>query len=66
MGRRRIAFLGAHTRMRTAVVRLSGYQAALTEAGRHLDKDLIARASPFRRAEGAAAMARLLTSGPPG
>jgi DNA-binding LacI/PurR family transcriptional regulator len=70
--------LSGHTRMHTAVVRLAGYQAALTETGRHLDKDLIARAGPLRRAEGVAAMAREstignhrqsaapLTSGPPG
>jgi DNA-binding LacI/PurR family transcriptional regulator len=65
LGRQRIAFLGANTRMRTAAVRLSGYRAALAEAGRPLDQDLIARTSRFRRAEGAAAMARLLTASKP-
>jgi DNA-binding LacI/PurR family transcriptional regulator len=65
LGRHRIAFLGAHARLRTAVARLSGYQAALAEAGRQPDKELIARASPSRRAGGAAAMARLLTASRP-
>ena len=65
LGRRRIAFIGAHTRMRTAAVRLSGYRAALTEAGWRLDQDLIVRASPLRRAQGATAMARLLASSTP-
>ena len=65
LGRQRIAFLGAHPRMRTAVVRLAGYRAALAEAGRRLDQDLIVRASPFHRAQGAAAMGRLLARGTP-
>ncbi|HEX8768400.1 MAG TPA: LacI family DNA-binding transcriptional regulator [Jatrophihabitans sp.] len=60
LGRQRIAFVGANPRMRTAVVRLSGYRAALAEAGLPFDQDLIARAGAFHRAEGAAAMARLL------
>jgi DNA-binding LacI/PurR family transcriptional regulator len=62
LGRQRIAFLGAHSRMRTAAGRLSGFRSALAEAGRHVDQDLVVRASPFGRAEGAAAMARLLSA----
>ncbi len=61
LGRRRIGFLGAQTRIGTAAMRLAGYQAALEQAGLPLDHELIVRISPFHRIEGAAAMATLLT-----
>ena len=60
LGRHRIAFVGAQSRSRTAAVRLSGCRAALAEAGRHLDQELVGRVNRLRRADGAAAMARLL------
>jgi DNA-binding LacI/PurR family transcriptional regulator len=61
LGRQRIAFIGAQAPGGAGTVRLSGYRSALIEAGRRPDQALIVRASPLRRAEGAAAMARLLT-----
>ncbi|HEV2887738.1 MAG TPA: LacI family DNA-binding transcriptional regulator [Jatrophihabitans sp.] len=65
LGRRRIAFVGAQARGRTGAVRLSGYRSALLEAGRRPDQALVMPAAPYRRAEGAAAMARLLATGQP-
>ena len=65
LGRRRIAFLGAHPRNRTAAGRLGGCRTALAEAGRQLDHELIAPVDRFRRADGAAAMARLLDAAKP-
>ncbi|GAA3735370.1 LacI family DNA-binding transcriptional regulator [Salinactinospora qingdaonensis] len=46
-GHRRIAFLGDDVRIHTAAERLSGYRAALHEAGLPIDTDLIA-ARPVR------------------
>jgi LacI family repressor for deo operon, udp, cdd, tsx, nupC, and nupG len=60
LGRQRIAFLGAQAQSRTGAVRLTGFRSALAEAGRRPDPALVVRTGPFRRAEGAAAMARLL------
>ncbi|MEO7261848.1 MAG: LacI family DNA-binding transcriptional regulator [Jatrophihabitantaceae bacterium] len=65
LGRRRIAFIGAQAQGHTGAVRLSGYRAAHLEAGQRPDPALIVRASPYRRAEGAAAMAQLLTAKEP-
>lgn len=63
LGRRRIAFIGAQPQGGAGEVRLAGYRSALLAAGRWPDPALIMRASPFRRAEGAAAMVRLLAAG---
>jgi LacI family repressor for deo operon, udp, cdd, tsx, nupC, and nupG len=60
LGRRRIAFLGAQPRGRTGAVRVTGFRSALADAGQRPDPALVVRIGPFRRAEGAAAMARLL------
>jgi LacI family repressor for deo operon, udp, cdd, tsx, nupC, and nupG len=65
LGRRRIAFIGAQTRIGTAAMRLAGYQSALNEAGRGLDENLIVGISPFHRTQGAEAMATLLKAGQP-
>ncbi len=63
LGRRRIAFLGAQARGRTGAVRLAGFRSALAEAGQRPDPALVVRIGSFRRAQGAAAMARLLADG---
>ncbi|MFR9776518.1 LacI family DNA-binding transcriptional regulator [Micromonospora sp. MS34] len=65
LGRRRIAALGAqHTPEDAgARLRLAGYTAALAEAGIGYDERLVASAPAWRRADGAAAMRRLLSSG---
>jgi DNA-binding LacI/PurR family transcriptional regulator len=65
LGRQRVAFIGAQARGRTGAVRLSGYRSALQEAGRRPDPALVARVGRFHRAEGAAAMARLLAAKAP-
>jgi DNA-binding LacI/PurR family transcriptional regulator len=65
LGRRRIAFVGAQPGTRIGGVRLAGYRAALAEAGQRIDEDLIMHTGPFRRSEGAAAMARLLAARQP-
>ena len=65
LGRRRIAFIGAQTRIGTAATRLAGYQSALQQAGQPVDQNLIVRISPFHRTEGAAAMATLLRAEQP-
>jgi DNA-binding LacI/PurR family transcriptional regulator len=65
LGRRRVAFLGAQSRGRTGGVRLAGYRSALAEAVRRPEQALIEKVSLFSRAEGAAAMARLLTAAEP-
>ena len=65
LGRQRIAFLGAQSRGRTGSVRLAGFRSALAEAGQRPDPGLVLRTGPFRRAEGAAAMARLLADRQP-
>jgi DNA-binding LacI/PurR family transcriptional regulator len=65
LGRRRIAAIGAPDRPATVTrqQRLSGYRAALDEAGGVADQRLAAQVSGLHRADGAAAMARLLDSG---
>ncbi|HEX8079222.1 MAG TPA: LacI family DNA-binding transcriptional regulator [Jatrophihabitans sp.] len=62
LGRQRIAFIGAQAQGRTGAVRLAGYRSAILDAGRRPEQGLIVRVERFRRAEGAAAMARLLTA----
>ncbi|MEV0902167.1 LacI family DNA-binding transcriptional regulator [Actinoplanes sp. NPDC049802] len=67
LGRRRIAAVGAQDAPTavTARQRLAGYQAALAAAGRDGDPALVAHVKEFHRADGAAAMARLLDLGDP-
>ena len=62
LGRRRIAAIGAQDRpsAATAHQRLAGYHQALDEAGLPADPRLVAEVDSFHRADGAAAMARLL------
>ncbi|MFF5228778.1 LacI family DNA-binding transcriptional regulator [Dactylosporangium sp. NPDC000521] len=66
LGRRRIAAIGAqHTAEGvTARLRLSGYTAALTDAGLPVSDSLIAPASAWHRTDGAAAMRSLLAARP--
>jgi LacI family repressor for deo operon, udp, cdd, tsx, nupC, and nupG len=67
IGRRRIAAIGDQpdeTR-RTAHLRTRGYREALAEAGLPVDERLMRPASYFHRADGAAAMAHLLSLDPP-
>jgi DNA-binding LacI/PurR family transcriptional regulator len=65
LGRRRIAAIGAQRGPAavTARQRLDGYRVALAEAGRPYDPDLVGSVVAFHRADGAAAMARLLDAG---
>ncbi|WP_250027844.1 LacI family DNA-binding transcriptional regulator [Paractinoplanes maris] len=68
LGRRRIAAIGVQDKPSavTAHQRLAGYRAALAEAGLPIDTALEMPAEGFHRADGAAAMARLLdTDSPP-
>jgi DNA-binding LacI/PurR family transcriptional regulator len=63
LGRRRVAVIGVRDdspRGAAARQRLAGYRAALAEAGLRADPALEAGVTRFGRAEGAAAMARLL------
>ena len=62
LGRRRIAVIGGQDGPYAAVVRqrLAGYRAALAEAGLPEDPRLVAQVARLSRAEGAAAMGRLL------
>ncbi|GLY95564.1 LacI family DNA-binding transcriptional regulator [Actinoplanes sp. NBRC 103695] len=62
LGRRRIAAIGAQDRpsAMTAHLRLAGYRRALAEAGLPDDPALVVPAESFHRADGAAAMERLL------
>jgi DNA-binding LacI/PurR family transcriptional regulator len=61
-GRRRIAAIGAQHGVsgQTAHLRLTGYRHGLEQAGLVYRADLVADAAAFHRADGAAAMARLL------
>ena len=61
-GRRRIAAIGAQDRVSagTAHQRLAGYRSALAAAGLPADPELVAEVYGYHRADGAAAMARLL------
>ncbi|WP_432955738.1 LacI family DNA-binding transcriptional regulator [Micromonospora haikouensis] len=65
LGRRRVAAIGARpTAEGTGVrLRLAGYAAAFAEAGIAYDERLVASAPAWRRADGAAAVRHLLTSG---
>jgi DNA-binding LacI/PurR family transcriptional regulator len=67
LGRRRIAAIGAQEGpgAASAQQRLAGYRAALAEAGRPSPPELIAHVAEFHRADGAAAMARLLDAEDP-
>jgi DNA-binding LacI/PurR family transcriptional regulator len=68
LGRRRIAAIGAQYRASavTAHQRLAGYRLALSGADLPADPRLIAEVDSFHRADGAAAMERLLDGpGPP-
>jgi DNA-binding LacI/PurR family transcriptional regulator len=62
LGRRRIAAIGVQDRSSavTAHQRLAGYRLALGAAGLPADPALVAEVDSFHRADGAAAMARLL------
>jgi DNA-binding LacI/PurR family transcriptional regulator len=62
LGRRRIAAIGYQPDVRslTAALRMEGYLAALADAGLPRDERLVTPVESYRRAEGAAAMARLL------
>lgn len=62
LGRRRIAAIGAQDRpsAATAHQRLAGYHQALAEAGLPAEPMLVAEVDSFHRADGAAAMTRLL------
>ena len=62
LGRRRIAAIGAQDQPSavTAHLRLAGYRRALAEAGLPIDETLVVPAEQFHRADGAAAMERLL------
>lgn len=62
IGRRRVAAIGAQAGgpNETAVMRLEGYRQALEEAGATRDDSLVGHVEQFHRADGAAAMARLL------
>ncbi|GHJ47684.1 LacI family transcriptional regulator [Catellatospora sp. TT07R-123] len=65
LGRRRIAFVGAHAdaRRQPAHLRLRGYEDALAAAGLRFDAALVATTPTFGRGDGAAAVHRLLDSG---
>lgn len=67
LGRHRIAAIGAQRTAAgvTARLRLKGHQQALRDSGLPQDPELIAYVEAYRRADGAAAMARLLDSGLP-
>ncbi|WP_422734671.1 LacI family DNA-binding transcriptional regulator [Micromonospora sp. WMMD558] len=65
LGRRRVAAIGSQRTPEgaSARLRLAGYTAALADAGIAYDESLVAPAPAWHRAEGAAAMRSLLTSG---
>ncbi|MEW2381068.1 LacI family DNA-binding transcriptional regulator [Micromonospora sp. NPDC047707] len=65
LGRRRVAAIGSRRTPEgaSARLRLAGYTAALADAGIAYDESLVAPAPAWHRAEGAAAMRSLLTSG---
>jgi DNA-binding LacI/PurR family transcriptional regulator len=67
LGRERIAAIGAQDRPSgvTAQQRLAGYRFALADAGLPADPRLVAAVDRFHRADGAAAMARLLEAPEP-
>lgn len=65
LGRRRIAAIGSQRTPEgaSARLRLAGYTAALAEAGIGYDEKLVAPAPAWHRADGAAAMRELLSTG---
>ncbi|MET7748145.1 LacI family DNA-binding transcriptional regulator [Micromonospora sp. NPDC005367] len=65
LGRRRIAAIGSQRTPEgaSARLRLDGYRSALEEAGFGYDEALVAPAPVWHRADGAAAMRNLLSSG---
>lgn len=65
LGRRRIAAIGSQRTPEgaSARLRLAGYTAALEEAGIGYDERLVAPAPAWHRADGAAAVRQLLSSG---
>ncbi|SCL40532.1 DNA-binding transcriptional regulator, LacI/PurR family [Micromonospora pallida] len=65
LGRHRIAAIGSQRTEEgaTARLRLAGYRAALADAGIGYDERLVAPASVWHRADGAAAMRDLLAAG---
>jgi DNA-binding LacI/PurR family transcriptional regulator len=67
LGRRRIAAIGVQERPSavTAHQRLAGYRSALAAAGLPVDRELEVPVESFHRADGAAAMARLLEAADP-
>jgi DNA-binding LacI/PurR family transcriptional regulator len=67
LGRRRIAVLGAHTGedIGSAGLRVSGYRAALADAGVPFDDAIVVDAGPWHRSNGAEAMRNLLDRGAP-
>lgn len=67
LGRRRIAAIGAQrgTKGATARLRLRGYRDALRAAHIPHDERLVAETDEYHRADGAAAMARILDAGAP-
>lgn len=61
LGRRRIAAIGLqHDSTGTAKLRTVGYREAFAEAGIEVDEDLLVEVRDYHRADGAAAMQRLL------
>jgi DNA-binding LacI/PurR family transcriptional regulator len=65
LGRRRIAAIGANPRRGTSSLRLAGYRAALADAGLPSTDALVEPVAKYHRAEGAAAMKRLLAKEEP-
>lgn len=67
LGRRRIAFLGAHADAvrQPSRLRLRGYQEALATAGLPVEESLIGTASQFGRLDGLTAMRAMLALGEP-
>lgn len=63
-GRRRIGVVGAQGQERvTPQLRLAGFREAMNAAGVEVDDSLIAEVDEFHRADGAAAVARMLDAG---
>ncbi|WP_409466550.1 LacI family DNA-binding transcriptional regulator [Amycolatopsis sp. GA6-003] len=65
LGRRRIAAIGANPQRGTSSLRLAGYRAALADAGLPWADSLVEPVAKYHRAEGAAAMKRLLAQEEP-
>ncbi|MBB4685861.1 LacI family DNA-binding transcriptional regulator [Amycolatopsis jiangsuensis] len=61
LGRKRIAAIGVNPRRGTASLRVAGYRAALSDAGLSVVDSLMEPADKYHRANGAAAMKRLLS-----